>query len=392
MLLKKQTHVLAALLLTLWSGFVTAAGAQSLPPGWATADIGAVGAAGSASGDTDLFTVEGAGADVWGTADAFRFVYTTLTGNGSITTRVTSEEYVNDWTKAGVMIRETLTPGSRHAYMLVSPGKGLAFQRRVNTNGTSLSTAGGIGKAPYSVKLTRSGNMITAAMSVDGLTWTTVGSETITMASTVYVGVAVTSHLASTLATATFASTAVAAATGTTTETIVFLRHGEKPAGGYGQLTCQGLQRALALPSVLTTAYGTPQYIFASNPATKVSDTAGSFYYVRPLATIEPTAIRLGLPVNTRYGYSDIAGLQSELVSTTYAASTVFVAWEHLYLQKVVQNIMNAYGSGVTVPAWPSDDYDSLYIVRITSTNGVVTAQFEHAFEGLNNLPTTCPN
>jgi regulation of enolase protein 1 (concanavalin A-like superfamily) len=392
MLLKKQTHVLAALLLTLWSGFVTAAGAQSLPPGWATADIGAVGAAGSASGDTDLFTVEGAGADVWGTADAFRFVYTTLTGNGSITTRVTSEEYVNDWTKAGVMIRETLTPGSRHAYMLVSPGKGLAFQRRVNTNGTSLSTAGGTGKAPYSVKLTRSGNMITAAMSVDGLTWTTVGSETITMASTVYVGVAVTSHLASTLATATFASTAVAAATGTTTETIVFLRHGEKPAGGYGQLTCQGLQRALALPSVLTTAYGTPQYIFASNPATKVSDTAGSFYYVRPLATIEPTAIRLGLPVNTRYGYSDIAGLQSELVSTTYAASTVFVAWEHLYLQKVVQNIMNAYGSGVTVPAWPSDDYDSLYIVRITSTNGVVTAQFEHAFEGLNNLPTTCPN
>jgi regulation of enolase protein 1 (concanavalin A-like superfamily) len=392
MLLNTRTHVLAVLLLMLGGGFVTAASAQSLPAGWATADIGAVGPAGSASGDTDLFSVEGAGADVWGTADAFRFVYTTLTGNGSITTRVTSEEYVNDWTKAGVMIRETLTPGSRHAYMLVSPGKGLAFQRRVNTNGTSLSTAAGTGKAPYSVKLTRSGNMITAAMSADGLTWTTVGSETITMASSVYVGVAVTSHLASTLATATFAATAVAAATGTTTETIVFLRHGEKPAGGYGQLTCQGLQRALALPPVLTTAYGTPQYIFASNPATKVSDTAGSFYYVRPLATIEPTAIRLGLPVNTRYGYNDIAGLQSELVSTTYSSSTVFVAWEHLYLQKVVQNIMNAYGAGVTVPAWPSDDYDSLYVVRITSTNGVVAAQFEHAFEGLNNLPTTCPN
>ena len=392
MLRNHRTHAIAVLLLLLGSGLVSPAGAQSLPPGWAAADIGAVGTPGSASGDTGLFTVEGAGADVWGTADAFRYVYTTLSGNGSITTRVTSEEYVNDWTKAGVMIRETLTAGSRHAYMLVSPGKGLAFQRRVSTNGSSLSTAAGLGKAPYSLKLTRSGNMITAAMSADGLTWTTVGSETITMASTVYVGVAVTSHLASTLATATFASTAVAAATGTTTETIVFLRHGEKPAGGYGQLTCQGLQRALALPPVLTTAYGTPEYIFASNPTTKVTDSAGSFYYVRPLATIEPTAIRLGLPVNTRYGYSDIAGLQSELVSATYASATVFVAWEHLYLQKVVQNIMNAYGSGVTVPAWPSDDYDSLYIVRITSTNGVVTAQFEHQFEGLNNLPTTCPN
>jgi hypothetical protein len=208
----------------------------------------------------------------------------------------------------------------------------------------------------------------------------------------VYVGVAVTSHVASTLATATFESTASVAATGTTTETIVFLRHGEKPAGGYGQLTCQGLQRALALPSVLTAAYGTPEYIFASNPTTKVTDPAGSFYYVRPLATIEPTAIRLGLPVNTRYGYSDIAALQSELVSSTYASSTVFVAWEHLYLQKLVQNIMNAYSSGVVVPAWPSTDYDSLYIVRLTTSNGVVSAQFEQQFEGLNNLPTTCPN
>jgi hypothetical protein len=175
-------------------------------------------------------------------------------------------------------------------------------------------------------------------------------------------------------------------------QTIVFFRHGEKPSGGLGQITCQGLNRALALPDVLIGKFGRPDNLYAPNPAVKISDPAGSFYYVRPLATIEPTAIRLGLPVNTRYGYSDIAGLQSELVSATYASATVFVAWEHLYLQKVVQNIMNAYGSGVTVPAWPSDDYDSLYIVRITSTNGVVTAQFEHQFEGLNNLPTTCPN
>ena len=28
-------------------------------------------------------------------------------------------------------------------------------------------------------------------------------------------------------------------------QTIVFLRHGEKPSGGYGQLTCQGFNRAL---------------------------------------------------------------------------------------------------------------------------------------------------
>src|SRR5437764_110155 len=112
-------------LIVLFSG---AAYARALPPGWADGDIGAVGAVGSSSGSGGSFTVTGAGADIWGTADAFHYVYTTLTGDGSIVAQVTSEQYVANWTKAGVMMRETLDPGSRHALMLVSPGKGLAFQ------------------------------------------------------------------------------------------------------------------------------------------------------------------------------------------------------------------------------------------------------------------------
>src|SRR4029079_8546072 len=78
-------------------------------------------------------------------------------------------------------------------------------------------------------------------------------------------------------------------------QTIVFLRHGEKPSGGLGQLTCQGLNRSLALPSVLIGRYGTPDYVYAQTPSVKMNDPAGSFYYVRPLATIEPTAIRAGI-------------------------------------------------------------------------------------------------
>jgi hypothetical protein len=34
-------------------------------------------------------------------------------------------------------------------------------------------------------------------------------------------------------------------------ETIVLVRHGEKPDKGLGQLDCQGLNRALALPPVI---------------------------------------------------------------------------------------------------------------------------------------------
>ena len=368
-----------------------AAAAQSLPSGWSSADIGSVGAPGSASVSGSTFTVAGAGADIWDSADAFRFAYTTLTGDGTIVARVATEQYVANWTKAGVMMRESLTPGSRHALMLVSPGKGLAFQRRAETGGLSTSTGGGAGTAPYFVRLIRTGSTIAASTSANGTSWTSVGSDTIAMGATIYVGLAVSSHVAGTTATATFTNVSIApASTAPETETLVFFRHGEKPSGGYGQLTCQGLNRAMALPGVLTSRYGSAQYAFAPNPTTEVPDAAGTFYYVRPIATIEPTAIRLGLPLNTAYGYTEIDKLQAELTSATYASSTVFVAWEHQYLQQAVQNIMNSYGSGVTVPAWGSTDFDSLYVVRITRSGGTATAQFSHEYEGLNGLSTSC--
>ena len=112
---------------------------------------------------------------------------------------------------------------------------------------------------------------------------------------------------------------------------------------------------------------------------------------MRPLATIEPVAIRTGRSVNTRYGYNDVNGLRQILVMSSKANATIFVSWEHAYLVKIVQSIMNAYGGGQTVPAWTSGDYDSLYIVRLTYTNGSIDAQFERDREGLNGLPTACP-
>ena len=391
---KLLTYIILAGLVCL-SPFAThRAFAQSLPAGWATTDIGAPGATGSATGTGGSFTVTGAGADIWGNADAFRYVYTTLTGDGSIVAQVQGVQHVQDWTKAGVMMRATLSAGSPHAMMLVSANKGLAYQRRVAAGGISSHTSGGAGQAPQFVGLTRAGNTFTAYRSADGVTWTAIDSVAMVMPSTIYVGLAVTSHLSGVTATATFAGTSIAGNTApppVTTQTLVFFRHGEKPAAGLGQITCQGLRRALALPDVLTSRFGRPQYIFAPNPLPKVGDPAGTFHYVRPLATIEPTAIKLGMPVNAQYGFLDVAGLQNELLSPGYAGSTTFISWEHLKLVEVVQNIMNFYKSGVAVPQWTSGDYDSLYIVRIANSNGTITAQFERDFEGLNNLPTTCP-
>jgi len=174
-------------------------------------------------------------------------------------------------------------------------------------------------------------------------------------------------------------------------ETIVFFRHAEKASGGYGQLTCQGLNRALALPDVLLLKYGKPTYLYAPNPAVQITDPAGTFYYVRPLATIEPTAIRAGMPVITKYGYTDISSLEAALITGTKADSTVFVVWEHAELQRVVQNIMNHHGGAAAVPAWISGDYDTLFVVRVDYAGGTISAHFHKDHEGLNSRPTTCP-
>ena len=177
---------------------------QALPTVWTSNDIGAVGKTGSASHDNGTVTVSGAGADVWGTADAFHFASRTLPGDGEIVARVASLTGTNTWSKAGVMMRQTLDAGAAHAFMLVSVGKGFAFQGRPVTGGSTVHTGGGAGTAPEWVRLTREGQVVTAAVSADGVTWSTVGTQTTSMVGEIRVGLAITNHDVRALATGTF--------------------------------------------------------------------------------------------------------------------------------------------------------------------------------------------
>jgi hypothetical protein len=79
--------------------------------------------------------------------------------------------------------------------MLVSAGKGYAFQRRTAARGLSESTFGGSGSAPQWVKLSRRGDTLTAFRSDDGVRWVRVGRATIRMGRGVLVGLAVSSHV-----------------------------------------------------------------------------------------------------------------------------------------------------------------------------------------------------
>ncbi len=185
-------------------------GGGSLPSPWADSDIGAVSSAGSATYSSGTFSVTATGADIWGTADAFHYVYQTFTGDGSITARVASLQQVSTWSKAGVMFRETLDANSRQAFMLVSSAKGVAMQWRPTTGGTSLSAAGSSSAPPRWVRLVRSGTTFAGYESANGSTWTLVSSQTISMGATVFVGLAATSHNTSASTTAAIDNAAVA--------------------------------------------------------------------------------------------------------------------------------------------------------------------------------------
>lgn len=187
----------------------TAPPSGSLPSPWQNADVGSVGIAGGASFSNGVFSLKGSGADIWNAADAFQFAYQTLNGDGQIVARVATVQNVNVWTKAEVMIRNTLDPGSAFASMLVSPAKGVQFQWRSNISGTAAGAAGSASTAPRWIKVVRTGNVIAGYESSDGSAWTQVGSHTLTIGPNVLIGLAVTSHDNSKAATATFDNVAV---------------------------------------------------------------------------------------------------------------------------------------------------------------------------------------
>ncbi len=176
-------------------------------------------------------------------------------------------------------------------------------------------------------------------------------------------------------------------------ETIIAIRHAEKPPGGMGQLSCKGLNRALALPTVLTQRFGRPNAIYAPNPSPRIFDDLHLYFYVRPLTTIEPTAISLGMPVNTKVGYNKVKTLRTELTSRSNRSKLIFVAWEHAELNDFAKLMLKSFGQDPSaVPKWPDDDYDRIYIFKITEIHGKPSLMFQVDHEGLNNsLIETCP-
>jgi hypothetical protein len=190
--------------------------AGALPSGWTHHDIGTVTTAGSAAYanvSNGTFVVSGSGAGIGGTADGLSYVYKSVNGDATITARVAA----NTWTgggsqKTGIMIRESLSSNAI-AFSMTS-GDGGVREARFGSRtaaGSSMSfqTGNAYTRAPTWFRLKKAGNIVTAYQSTDGKTWFAVGSSvTVSMTSTYYVGLTVSSNSAN-LNTATFDSITV---------------------------------------------------------------------------------------------------------------------------------------------------------------------------------------
>jgi ABC-type transport system involved in multi-copper enzyme maturation permease subunit len=140
--------------------------------------------------------------------DKFYLVHKSLTGDGSITARVTSltgiitypqsssnafVPGVEPWAKAGIIIKENTNQGSAYAAVMATGRHGVRMQ--YNYTHDVAGRPGGVSAAsPRWLRLTRSGDTLTGYESTDGTHWTTVGTATLAgLSSTVQAGLFVAS-------------------------------------------------------------------------------------------------------------------------------------------------------------------------------------------------------
>ena len=190
-LFRRNVIVATALLLLAVSSH---AAAQTLPAGWYFADIGVPLIGGSATFGNDVFSVAATTANTLNTADQLSWVFDQADGDVVFTGRLTSFAGSGTGAEAGLMIRESILPGSKQVSILLTSANTIVMETRLTTDGprTVAAISGSAAAAPVWFRLVRSASVITAFRSADGVTWSSVGAVTVPMAPTVYAGMAVT--------------------------------------------------------------------------------------------------------------------------------------------------------------------------------------------------------
>ncbi|WP_230460331.1 histidine phosphatase family protein [Sansalvadorimonas verongulae] len=177
-------------------------------------------------------------------------------------------------------------------------------------------------------------------------------------------------------------------------QTLIFIRHGEKPANDLGQLDCRGFNRSLKLPAYFRANFPSPTEIYAPHPSPRRSRQDGVtryYHYMRPLATIEPTAISFGLPVNVEIPYNRPRQLITALLNDKYRNSVIYISWGHNYLTEIGRLLLKRFNYDGTFSKWGGDDYERVLIFEITTNKkGERRLEFREARQSLGKMSEQC--
>lgn len=171
-----------------------------LPCGWKNQDIAANPPSYSSDAcySNDSFILTNYGSVIDNTSDGFQYTYKKFSGNGSITARVTTSlASVDGYSRAGLMIREDLSANAREISVILAPGaknKGAIFGVRSQKAGWNNNISTSLNQNPYWLRLVRVGNVFTGFISPDGVSWTQIGTTTLSLPETIYIGLAAASY------------------------------------------------------------------------------------------------------------------------------------------------------------------------------------------------------
>lgn len=162
---------------------------------------------------------------------------------------------------------------------------------------------------------------------------------------------------------------------------IILIRHGEKPASG-DNLSCAGLNRALALPTVLNKLLPIPpDFTYVPLIGTDGKDTTT----IRMLQTVTPYAVQHNLTINSDYATDNIAGITKDLL---HRRGTVLVVWEHHNMVKIAKQL------GIEAELdWPDADFDSIWTISFSGGGAKGKAKRPTMTRGKEHIrpAATCP-
>lgn len=154
--------------------------------------------------------------------------------------------------------------------------------------------------------------------------------------------------------------------------TVVIIRHGEKNEAT-GNLSCQGLHRALSIPSVLKGKFHSFSYAYV--PTVTPGKTTD---HARMFQTVTPLAVQNNLPVNSKYAVAAAADLAQDVMKRS---GVVLLVWEH----ENIPDIAAALGVKDDHLHWGDKDFDSIWVITYAnSKKGKLKASMRMDKEGLN--------